>query len=214
MSTAARLALAPAALTLTLVLAACGPESEISDAPQTTGADAGGTMTEGPTESRVQDLPTATEAPDSSERGVTGRAQVEVPEGWTERRFDDAFSLRYLAGEGARDPMLAIAGDYGSFYGARAAVSTLIAQIQVGTPGFTIHSQEDIEVEGATSAVRVDFSFGTPEDEDGVFDAMWVVAVDNTTGDTIAVAYSGGDDQVEDKDLDRVADSLRMLPAP
>lgn len=60
MSTAARLALAPAALTLTLVLAACGPESEISDAPQTTGADAGGTMTEGPTESRVQDLPTAT----------------------------------------------------------------------------------------------------------------------------------------------------------
>ncbi|GGK80400.1 hypothetical protein [Ornithinimicrobium pekingense] len=216
MSTTARFVLVPAALVLTLALGACGPESEITDADapsQSTGQAGADPAPATATESRVQDLPAATEAPDSTERGVTGRASVEVPEGWTERRFDDAFSLRYLEGEGARDPMLAIAGDYGSFYGARAAASTLIAQIQVGTPGFTIHSQEDIEVEGASSAVRVDFSFGTEEEQDGVFDAMWVVAVDSGTGDTIAVAYSGGDDRVEDEDLDAVAESVRMLPA-
>lgn len=196
---------------MTLLLTACGPEVDIEDASSPTaggGAD-GATSTPG---GRIEDLPEATSEPTSSERGVSGRAKVEVPEGWTESRVDDVFDLRYLAGEAETDPLLSIAGDFGQFHGARAAVSTLIAQIQMGTPGFTIHSQEDVDVPGASSGVRVDFSWGTEEDG-GVFDGMWLVAVDSSNGDTVAVAYSGGQDEVDEDDLDDVADSFTMLPA-
>ena len=199
-----------AVLAAAALLSACGPESEVEDVAATTN-DAAPT-TAGAGSGRVSDLPPATEAPDSSERGVTGRAQVEVPEGWTEARVDDVFDLRYLSGEGARDPLLSLSGGYGRFQGARAGASTLIAQIQMGTPGFTIHGQDDIEVPGADSAVRVDFSFGTPEEEDGVFDGMWIVAVDSSDGHTIALALSGGDDQLDEDDFDDVAQTFQMLP--
>lgn len=197
-----------------LLLGACGPELEVSSpaaeptaVPAPT-AEAAATTSSPP--GRSGDLDTATSQPTRGQRGVTGRAQVEVPDGWTESSVDDAFDLRYLAGEADTDPMLSLAGDFGQFRMSRAAVSTLIAQMQIGTPGFTIHAQEDIEVQGANNAVRVDFSWGT-EDDGGVFDGMWVLAVADD-GDTIALAYSGGAGEVTDVDKDALVDSFRLLP--
>ncbi|WP_157674330.1 hypothetical protein [Agrococcus carbonis] len=155
----------------------------------------------------------AAPAPTAGERGVLGRASVDVPEGWEEQRGSDAFALRYFSGDGATDPQLSLADGFGSFHGARAAVSVLIAQAQTQLEGFTIHSQEDVEVPGSASAVRVDFSYGTPDDVDGVFDGMWITAVDRTDGHTIALAFSGGADEVDDAQLDAAADSFEMLPA-
>lgn len=198
---------------LALVLSACGPESEVSTT-STTGepqqeSQAGTTSTPG---GRIDDLPPATEAPDSTERGVTGRAKAEVPEGWTETRVDDVFDLRYNAGEAETDPMLSLAGEFGRFRMSRSAASVLIAEIQMGTPGFTIHSQRDIEVPGAGNAVRVDFSWGTEEDEAGVMDGMWILAVDQSDGYTIGLALSGGEGTLDEEDFDRVADSFELLP--
>lgn len=202
------------ALTTTVLaatLTACGPETQISSSGA---SSAPTTDVTGPTstpEGRISDLPAATQEPTSGERGVSGRASVEVPEGWTETRVDDTFDLRYLSGEGETDPLLSLAGDFGRFRMSRAAASTLIAQIQMGTPGFTIHSQEDVDVEGADNAVRVDFAWGTEEDG-GVFEGMWVLAVGDD-GHTIALAYSGGQDEISDGDKDRFASSFTMLPA-
>jgi hypothetical protein len=195
-----------------MVLTGCGPESEVESMSTATGSpDAGAGATSTP-EGRISDLPPATSAPESSERGVSGRAQVEVPEGWTEARVDDVFDVRYTAGTGEKDPLLSLAGDFGRFRMSRSAASVLISQIQMGTPGFTIHSQEDIEVEGASNAVRVDFSWGTAEDG-GVFDGMWVMAVDTADGYTVGLALSGGEGELDEDDFDRAAESFRMLPA-
>ena len=202
-----------AALVSMLLLTACGPQVEVSQMDPVDVSDQPGST--GPPAGRVEGLAESTAAPEEGAvRGQTGRAVVDgIPQEWTETRVDDQFDLRYRAGEGSTDPLLSISGEFGSFGGARAGVSTLIAQIQMGTPGFTIHAQEDIEVLGASSAVRVDFSFGTPEDEDGVFDAMWIVAVDATNGDAIALALSGGEDVITEADFDQITEGFRMLPA-
>lgn len=194
---------------VTLLLSACGPEVAIEDAGTQGGSTDAAAGTPG---GRIDDLPAATEAPSSTERGVTGRAQVAVPEGWTESRVDDVFDLRYLAGEAETDPLLSVSGDFGQFHGARAAVSTLIAQIQMGTPGFTIHSQQDIEVPGASSGVRVDFSWGTEEDG-GLYDGTWLVATDSAAQQSIAVAISGGQGELDEDDVEAIAESFTMLPA-
>ncbi|MFX0537468.1 hypothetical protein ACQBAT_00500 [Ornithinimicrobium sp. Y1847] len=199
-----------------LMLTACGPESEVSSTSTTQdNVEAGGSEDAGATQEpggRIDNLPAATEAPDSTERGVTGRAQVEVPEGWTETHVDDLFNLRYQAGESETDPMLSLAGDFGRFRMSRSAASVLIAEIQMGTPGFTIHSQQDMDVPGASNAVRVNFSWGTEDEEAGVMDGMWILAVDSSNAQTIGLALSGGEDTLSEADFDRVADSFTMLP--
>lgn len=196
---------------LTLVLTACGPQTEVE--PTSTGsspADAGAAATSSP-DGRISDLPAATSVPQDAARGVTGRAQAEVPEGWSESRVDDVFDLRYTAGPAETDPLLSLAGDFGRFNFSRSAASVLIAEIQMGTPGFTIHSQRDVDVPGAANAVRVDFSWGTEEDG-GVFDGTWVLAVDDD-GHTIGLALSAGTGELTEREFDQVADSFRMLPA-
>lgn len=195
----------------TLVLTACGPETEVETVdPTSTPADAGAPATSTP-EGRISDLPPATSAPEDTARGVTGRAQVEVPEGWTEARVDDVFDLRYTAGPAETDPLLSVSGEFGRFHFSRSAASVLIAEIQMGTPGFTIHSQEDVDVPGAANAVRVDFSWGTEEDG-GVSDGMWVLAVDDNAY-AIGLALSAGTGELSEREYDQIADSFTMLPA-
>lgn len=196
---------------VTLFLTACGPQTEVeSMSTASSSADAAATATSTP-DGRISDLPSATSVPEDAVRGVTGRAQVEVPEGWTESRVDDVFDLRYTAGPAETDPLLSLAGNFGRFHFSRSAASVLIAEIQMGTPGFTIHSQRDVDVPGAANAVRVDFSWGTEEDG-GVFDGMWILAVDDN-GHAIGLALSAGTGELTEREFDQVADSFRMLPA-
>lgn len=146
-----------------------------------------------------------------SGRGVLGRASVTVPEGWERTGGDQTFTLRYAATDTPTYEAIAISDGFGSFHGARAGVSVFIAQAQTEIEGFRILSQEDIEVPGASSAVRVDFTFGSG---DAASDGMWVVAVDDRDGHAIAIAYSGGEAEVDDAELDAVADSVELLPVP
>lgn len=156
--------------------------------------------------------PSASAAPaQPSERGVLGRASVDVPEEWEQTGGDQTFSLRYAATDSPSYEAIAIADGFGSFQGARAGVSIFIAQAQAEIERFRILSQEDIEVPGASSAVRVDFTFGSADDPS---DGMWVVAVDDRDGHAIAIAYSGGEAEVDDAELDAVARSVELLEAP
>lgn len=155
--------------------------------------------------------PSASAAPaEPIERGVLGRASVAVPEEWAQTGGDQTFTLRYAATDSPSYEAIAIADGFGSFHGARAGVSVFIAQAQMEIENFRILSQDDIEVPGASSAVRVDFTFGSA---DSPSDGMWVVAVDDRDGHAIAIAYSGGEPEVDDAELDAVAESVELLPA-
>jgi len=145
-----------------------------------------------------------------AERGVQGRASVDIPAGWEETQGDATFTLRYEQPESATHEAIGIADDFGRFQGARAGASIFIAQAQLQLEGFCIVSQEDIDVPGASSGVRVDFTFG-PDGETS--DGMWLVAVDNSDGHSIAVAYSGGEREVDDAELDAIVASVELLPA-
>lgn len=154
--------------------------------------------------------PSATEAEAANARGVLGRASVDVPDGWEETDGDATFTLRYAQPDSATYEVIGIADDFGSFHGARAAASIFIAEAQMQVEGFRILSQDDIAVPGASSGVRVDFTFGPADDTS---DGMWVVAVDDSNGHSIAIAYSGGEAEVADAELDAIAESVELLPA-
>lgn len=129
-------------------------------------------------------------ADSESERGTTGRLKVGVPQGWTEQVVEgDVFGLRYTDGGGEDAPTLSLAGDFGPYGTARVALNTLIGQVQTSTPGFSVEETTDIEVPGATSAVRLDFVYGT-EETMGVFEGMWIVASDDKTDQSVALALS------------------------
>ncbi len=181
------------------------PEPSTSPAPSTAATPA---ATGGAAEPSAS--PSAAPA-EPSERGVLGRASVDVPEEWEQTGGDQTFTLRYAATDSPSYEAIAIADGFGSFQGARAGVSVFIAQAQTEIERFRILSQEDIEVPGASSAVRVDFTFGSADDPS---DGMWVVAVDDRDGHAIAIAYSGGEAEVDDAELDAVAGSVELLPAP
>lgn len=147
---------------------------------------------------------------DASARATTtGRLRVGVPSGWTERRVEgDTFGLRYSDGDADDATTLSLAGDLGPFGTARVGLSTLIGGIQTSTPGFRVDGTTDIEVPGATSAVRLDFAYGT-EEENGVFEGIWIVASDDKTDQSIALALSGR--TIDDDLASRVQSSLAML---
>lgn len=153
----------------------------------------------------------ASDAGQQAERGTTGRLKVTPPDGWQEVvGNDDVFALRYTQSDEENAPTLALAGDFGEFGEARAGLSLLIGDIQTGTPGFRVKATTDIDVPGATSAVRLDFTYGT-EDTNGVFEAVWIVAADKNTHQSIALALSGS--QLDPALLQQVQSSLVMLPA-
>lgn len=147
---------------------------------------------------------------DASARATTtGRLRVGVPSGWTERRVEgDPFGLRYSDGDADDATTLSLAGDFGPFGTARVGLSTLIGGIQTSTPGFRVDGTTDIEVPGATSAVRLDFAYGT-EEENGVFEGIWIVASDDRTDQSIALALSGR--TIDDDLASRVQSGLAML---
>ena len=146
---------------------------------------------------------------ESTARGEIGRLRVDVPEGWEEQTVEgQAFKLRYSDGIGDDVPTLSLSGDFGDFGTARVAMTTLIGDLQVNTPGFSVDDTVDIEIPGATSAVRLDFVYGT-EETNGVFDGMWIVASDESTDKAVAVALSATE---LDADLrNQVQDSMVML---
>lgn len=143
-------------------------------------------------------------------RGQSGRLRVAVPEGWQEETLSDQlFSLRYVQTPGDPDSVtVSLAGEFGPYDTARVGLSTLVAEVQVGTPGFSVEETTDIDVPGATSAVRLDFVYGTEEDG-GTFEGMWIVASDADTDESVAVAVSGP--TVEDSLLEEAQDSMTML---
>lgn len=140
---------------------------------------------------------------------TTGRLKVGVPSGWTERRVEgDTFGLRYSDGDAEDATTLSLAGDFGPFGTARMGLGTLIGEIQTSTPGFRVESTTDIDVPGATTAVRLDFVYGT-EEENGVFEGIWIVAADDETDQSIALALSGK--AIDDALASGVRSSLAML---
>ena len=204
--------------TLSLVLVGCAdtPSEDdwTSDSPTSSaGAPTDGAATEGST----------TEEPGSTgddgalvptARGEIGDLRVSVPEGWEETLVEgQLFSLRYLRDPGDEaSPTVSLAGRFGDYRTARVGLSTLIAEVQIGTPGFHVEKTTDIEVPGATSAVRLDFVYGTEEDG-GTFEGMWIVASDEDTSRSVAVTVSG---PTEDASLledvrDEVQDSMTLL---
>lgn len=143
-----------------------------------------------------------------------GRMKVSVPEGWAEAPLqdDDTFPYQYRQGEGEDSPLLALSPDFGSFPAARPGLSMLMTYVQTGTPGFQVERTTDITVPGATSAVRLDFTYGTEENR-GVFEAVWIVASDGASEkpQTIALAISASD--LDEAAVETVVSSLQMLPA-
>lgn len=144
-----------------------------------------------------------------TERTTTGRLGVDVPSGWSEWRVEgDVFGLRYSDGETDDAPTLSLAGDFGPHGTARVGLSTLIGEVQTSTPGFRVEGTTDIEVPGATSAVRLDFAYGT-EEENGVFQGIWIVAADDRTDQSIALALSAR--AIDEEVASEVQSSLAML---
>lgn len=207
--------------TLSLVLVGCANDTPseddwTTDTPTSTAGAA-------PTPSEDDATGTASEEPSSDEgdeplaptaRGEIGDLRVTVPEGWEETLVEDQlFSLRYLRDPGDQaSPTVSLAGRFGDYRTARVGLSTLIAEVQIGTPGFHVEKTTDIEVQGATSAVRLDFVYGTEEDG-GTFEGMWIVASDEDTSRSVAVTVSG---PTEDASLledvrDEVQDSMILL---
>ena len=141
----------------------------------------------------------------------SGRLETGVPDGWTQTSDTDGqFTHRFVAGPGEGQPTLALSPEFGNFSTARVGMTALIGDIQIGTPGFRVLRTTDIDVPGATSAVRLDFSYGTEETR-GVFGGTWIVAADERTNDAVAVALSAP--APLDRALaDRIQASLVMHP--
>ena len=147
----------------------------------------------------------------SGPKFVIGRLEVEVPPGWEQRSTaDQTFAARFSQSDEGDAPTLAVEPSFGEFAVARVGLAALIGDIQIGTPGFRVHRTTDIAVPGATSAVRLDFNYGT-EDTNGVFQGMWIVASDESTKESIAVVLSAPD-PLDMQIADRVQSSLVMRP--
>ena len=201
-----------------LLVSACSSAEEV--APADTPTQEESTATEDAAEETTDDTAQQTDdtaattqdqeaAMEPTARGEIGRLKVDVPEGWEEWMADDPiFPLRYSEGDGDDAPTLSLSGYFGDYGTARVGLSTLIGDIQVGTPGFSVESTTDIEVPGATSAVRLDFVYGT-EETNGVFEGMWIVASDDETDTSVAVALSAA--ELDDDVRSQVQDSMTML---
>ncbi len=217
-----------AAATLSVLLVGCAntsSEGEWTTDEPTTSADAApgaGEATGSASEPSSSDEEATTEEQTLEEdgpleptaRGQIGWLSVAVPEGWEETLVQDQlFSLRYLQTPDDQDsPSVSLAGEFGDYDTARVGLSTLIAEVQIGTPGFHVEETTDIDVPGATSAVRLDFVYGT-EEEGGVFEGMWIVASDEDTSRSVAVTVSGPAEEsgVLEDVRDAVQDSMTLL---
>lgn len=145
----------------------------------------------------------------AGEEVVDGRLQVTVPEGWqAQDARSGVFSSRYAADSSEGAPTLALAGHFGNFGTARVGLMTLIGDTQTSTPGFRVEDTTDISVPGATSAVRLDFRYGTEETR-GVFEGMWIVASDADSRQSIALALSAP--EIDEAVAEQVQDSLVMV---
>ena len=103
---------------------------------------------------------------------------------------------------------LQLAGDFGEYPTAAAAVGTLIGQAWVGLKGFTVVESRDVEIKGATSG-RV--TRHTITDSGGSqLSGEWIVAAHWPYPQTVAVSVLRSQ---FDPDLEhRILDSMELKP--
>ncbi|MGE9809219.1 hypothetical protein [Janibacter sp. G1551] len=120
-----------------------------------------------------------------------GRLTLERPADWTEKSpTGEAWDTKYV-GDGIE---LQVSGEFSDDPTANAALSRLDLPATLRLEGYKGGGMQDLEVEGADSAIRSDFTF-THEKE--TWEGTWVIAGQWPHPQTAAVAINGANPDPE-----------------
>ena len=130
------------------------------------------------------------------DRPVTWQTPVEVDEPWTSGFRPAPDSIEQIQ----------LSGDFGEYATASEAVGTLIGLAQLKLAKFTVVETRDIEVEGATTAQAVRYTF--LDNANSQLAGEWIVAAHWPYPQSVAISILT---PRHDPELERhVLDSLRM----
>lgn len=120
----------------------------------------------------------------ADDKVTVGHLTFTVPEGWEEQEADGDWDVKFV-GDGME---LQVAGEFSEDPTASAAYSRLDLPAMVNLEGYQPDGIGTLEVEGADTALRADFTYadaGEPRD------GLWVVAGQYPYPSTAALALSG-----------------------
>jgi hypothetical protein len=137
-----------------------------------------------------------------------GKLTVERPAAWeTPIEVDEPWSAGFRLAPDSIE-QIQLSGDFGEYATAGEAVGTLIGQAQIELAEFTVVETRDVEVEGATTAQIVRYTF--LDNANSQLSGEWIVAAHWPYPQSVAVSIltPRHDPDVEQQ----VLDSMRMRP--
>jgi hypothetical protein len=137
-----------------------------------------------------------------------GKLTVERPAAWeTPIEVDEPWSAGFRLAPDSIE-QIQLSGDFGEYATAGEAVGTLIGQAQIELAEFTVVETRDVEVEGATTAQIVRYTF--LDNANSQLSGEWIVAAHWPYPQSVAVSILT---PRHDPDLEQqVLDSMRMRP--